>query len=736
MVARRESHAGGTRKLYDGNLKRMAAWLGENGHGDCVTAAGTVDWTKVCANKKETIDNPLVHFFSDKAGPVIRASQLVKDGRKAEVTDADKDRFVTQSCLGGYSNAVQYGVTTHNRDKDRKVAVPENVAQAIKEVMNGHQRCLTTLKSGNVISAQEGRDSLSFPKYSKLMRYASHDLSPVVGERDGAWSETLVFWPFCVLLFNLCTRPAYVGALNLGWISWKSDSMVVIPPEGKCNKLGEDNRPRHLFANPFHFHLCPITALAVYVASLESPPTSGGLFNLYASKPEQKISHQLASILKRNQDLRESLGDLSIGTYTFRKTVISYLLDMLNGPSPVAVYYRAEWSLGDVKERYITLGGGADQVTGRAAAGLPECDPEFGVLPPHFSPDEVAALYSNGTMSLAFPHLDSYPMCFRDCIPFLFAMLVHWNKKDSAGLRGYLPTGHPFFNSLAWQAVQACPYTPRVCIGRSDVQPGLMASGVPGVVRTLHLLEDVRADILKEIAELPGKIVQTIADNYKYEGVQTLPREFFQQQQAQLIAAMDEKFSAILASTGRAGGHAAATGPGGLGPTSPLSIPEFEPLTLPLPSDWEFPRSANAAGLFHWWLFGDPSTRTPPLRVINQKDIPDKRFHADIKRCKQLMALVEEEAAAVIAVDATLCLSNLDELVARRDAALCRRVATISLTRLYQHVFPDDASRFLHVVAGTTFNHLEGSPAVKERLRSARDRHRKAQRTRSKTGRP
>jgi len=61
---------------------------------------------------------------------------------------------------------------------------------------------------------------------------------------------------------------------------------------------------------------------------------------------------------------------------------------MPGGPTAIAIYLRAGWSLGNVQQRYILAGDGGDQVCGRAATGLKITDPSFAALPPHFNFDQ------------------------------------------------------------------------------------------------------------------------------------------------------------------------------------------------------------------------------------------------------------------------------------------------------------------------------------------------------------
>jgi hypothetical protein len=83
-----------------------------------------------------------------------------------------------------------------------------------------------------------------------------------------------------------------------------------------------------------------------------------------------------------------------IGSHSFRKGAATFLSTIAGGPTAIAVYLRAGWSLG-VQNRYIKplmQGDGGDQVVGRAATGLSLLDPNFAILPPHFSANAKSLL--------------------------------------------------------------------------------------------------------------------------------------------------------------------------------------------------------------------------------------------------------------------------------------------------------------------------------------------------------
>jgi hypothetical protein len=67
--------------------------------------------------------------------------------------------------------------------------------------------------------------------------------------------------------------------------------------------------------------------------------------------------------------------------YGNRKGVVTYVLGFPEGPSVIAAYIRASWSLGQVQQRYIFEGDGADQLPAAVAKHISENFSIQGVTP-------------------------------------------------------------------------------------------------------------------------------------------------------------------------------------------------------------------------------------------------------------------------------------------------------------------------------------------------------------------
>lgn len=81
-------------------------------------------------------------------------------------------------------------------------------------------------------------------------------------------------------------------------------------------------------------------------------------------------------------------------------------------------------SLGQLKDRYIFAGEGADQLCGRMVCRLPYSDETFGILRPHFSNETLDLMTEKFWMDIV-PGYENYPDSFKSIFPILLASLIH-----------------------------------------------------------------------------------------------------------------------------------------------------------------------------------------------------------------------------------------------------------------------------------------------------------------------
>lgn len=101
-------------------------------------------------------------------------------------------------------------------------------------------------------------------------------------------------------------------------------------------------------------------------------------------------------------------------THSFRKGCATYCQSFKGGPSTLAVFNRAGWSLSNVQLRYIFPTDADDQLLGRVACDMPWGDTKCGELSPHFS---SRAEITDADWENLGPGYQNYPDCFKSCIP-------------------------------------------------------------------------------------------------------------------------------------------------------------------------------------------------------------------------------------------------------------------------------------------------------------------------------
>jgi hypothetical protein len=234
-------------------------------------------------------------------------------------------------------------------------------------------------------------------------------------------------------------------------VDWREDCLVITLAKHKGDQSGEGlSNEKHIYANPLNPSICPILALAVLIFCTHRGQSTR-LQQLYNGKnSEQRFGKILKVILNLIDSqlitLGANVGD--IGTHSNRKGAASFVLNLSSTISPVNVYLRAGWSLGNVQDRYIFAGAGGDQLMGRAVSGLPINSKDFAILPPHFSDVDIEFIKNYGWDNVLEGY-QYYPKSFQRVIPYLLASLIH----HIGWLRSELGHCHPLWNQRLFSAV-------------------------------------------------------------------------------------------------------------------------------------------------------------------------------------------------------------------------------------------------------------------------------------------
>jgi hypothetical protein len=277
---------------------------------------------------------------------------------------------------------------------------------------------------------------------------------------------------------------------------------------------------------------------------------------VFGEASEKRFSQWLRSVCSVNETEILNMGVLisDIGTHSLRKGVTSYLGTQPGGPSNIAIFLRAGWSLGAVQSRYIFEGEGGDQYVGRAATGMSISDADFTVLPPHFA-QKHEILNTEEWEDILPGYSTFYPMTFRVAIPYLLASLVHHRQ----WLAETLPNNHPFFMTrLMRNKTILDTLVPLVLTGHNiNKESGLSATGIPPHIVISERLRTVEKSITEfrqsyseNFNSLPEKLRDSLLSNFQVNGAVPITHNqvevMMSNQQESIITAMRVEISSLL----------------------------------------------------------------------------------------------------------------------------------------------------------------------------------------------
>ena len=466
-----------------------------------------------------------------------------KRDRKAESAEEpyvyfEPERLQSVQHVNGYKSALT--------DKFRTLGIPIDFTTAtmFSDLMTGYRRIIQKKKQDGEMGVREGKFPLSFSGYRFLANKA------MAQKTD--FSLAIFAHVFLLFCWNMIARCVSVSLLMFTHISWEEDSMVVIFPTTKSDKVGKNSSPIHIFANRRCPEICPILWFAVYIWCMGFR-REGAKATVFGGQKEtqSRFSKWLHSVCGANVNELLMMGIIivEIGTHSFRKGVANFLSALAGGPSAVAIYLRAGWSLGPVTSRYILEGQGNDQLAGRAATGLPITEPEFADLPPHFDLSQGPVLTVSEWEDILPGYSTYYPQSFRQVLPFLLASLVYHREF----LRERLDPAHPLFLTRLWTSNVITALAPKVYAGTGKHPvTNLTATGIPPHILLANELVALKAEMaeLKEalihkMEDIPEKVKLTMLENFRVDGTvpitMTQVEGMMQAMQATVLAAIAEQ---------------------------------------------------------------------------------------------------------------------------------------------------------------------------------------------------
>lgn len=296
-------------------------------------------------------------------------------------------------------------------------------------------------------------------------------------------------------------------------VGWDGDCLTLMYETSKTNQTGEHVVPRHLYANPYEPHLCPVLAMGIKLLTESHTKSSPAMLFPGGSANKNFCTWLYGLIKSPNSEIDMSnLGSSpdDIGTHSIRKGAATYVCGLTDGPQSGTIKLRMDHTLGKVDDMYLYIQSGADKFVGRCASCLNMNNLDFNVLPLLFIDMEDVdfdAVLPPGNIKNASQSL-------KMAIPFLIASVVyHWGW-----IKQNLPWNHKIFSSKfscgnfgeLWcskvkLSIGKCPST------------GLTVSGTPKTSQLAFQLHDISEKLsnnheaTKEaISDLVEKVVEGV----------------------------------------------------------------------------------------------------------------------------------------------------------------------------------------------------------------------------------
>jgi hypothetical protein len=352
-----------TVKSYRGCMAKFGKWLAL--HGGSVESTGL---PSLPLEKGLTLT-----FFGALVQPRLQNDPIFGKPRAKVLENGG---HIATSTVTGFKSAL---IWYHS---DCNATIDPSLDKELNLFITGYRKEVGDMKQQGHMNAFEGKQPLSFAGYQMLasrfleMTPTSSASGNHRSTGDGlavTWTMGTFGWAFLLLQWNLMARSISVAAVMLSHLTWRDDHLTCTTPRTKTDQTAESAFPKSIFANPLQPQICPVLGIAVFVfCRTYKDGDSPALFD--GKQQEDRYSKLLTSLLASLPDSQlAALGakPSDIGTHSARKGSPTFALSMPGGPTPVSVFLRAGWSLGNVKDRYIFQGEGADQVSRNPIISVP-----------------------------------------------------------------------------------------------------------------------------------------------------------------------------------------------------------------------------------------------------------------------------------------------------------------------------------------------------------------------------
>jgi len=574
-----------------------------------------------------------------------------------------------------------------------KYCIPGEFAENLRIFMKGMKRHVATKKMEDGDSGIVGKKKMDFRVYEKICE--------LFMKEEG--EEYLFARCFLTLEWNLMARSESIVHAHFFHITWEDDCLAFRFAKSKTDQTGRNSdQVWHVYATPEKPATCPVLALATYVfanpglTNVENSfgerigeddadgrnPSGGRLFP--GGDQYGRFMDCLRRIIEHHEDVFLPLGVRpgDLGSHSARKGACSFAAaGSTVCPPMVSICLRAMWSMGSVKERYLQFEKAGDQYLGRVVSGLDVNSLSFAVSPPYFelpsdnkeNKDEILAVVKDFTVGGRHGMINGeifqlLYFCFASLcyhFDFLMQVLPKRNKLQAS----------PFFTSIPNFAKEAA--TVRFPWNKTGSTPSF--TGIPPHVSILVQIEGLKSSL----EETSDKIISGVKADL--DGRRLGSQSYFDKEEiiakigelhVELMRKVDavSRRSSITALQQRmdecAGVEITLGGAAGSLGSVVSSLSSCEAITLVdendgkkfqffyssgsvgrVPPDFVFPKMSLMTLITSWYA-GNEGMKMVPLKLLQAREIKNKKERYKLSKMKKLMLAVEIAAKRVGTWDA------------------------------------------------------------------------------------
>ena len=277
---------------------------------------------------------------------------------------------------------------------------PEGFEPQLSSLMTGFLRYVVSKRANDGEEIDDGKKPMSPELYRALCRWFF----------ESGFQEDLFAYCFLVLTWNLMCRANNTTRICFSHLGWNWDSFYILFAQQKGDQMGMTEKfARNCYANPDSYITCPLFALSVYLATMFNDPAEINDRLFPGRSQYQRFALRLSSMLNAHRDEVIAMGfdPEKIGTHSVRKGATKWLSAQPGGPSSMSICIRGGWSLGGVKDVYMTYHAEGDHFCGRMLSLLPLLQATFASSPPTFLQRECQLEDIYAAVELTFPAFDS-----------------------------------------------------------------------------------------------------------------------------------------------------------------------------------------------------------------------------------------------------------------------------------------------------------------------------------------